>query len=120
MSACESVCGVRGFFMCILTVCLLHYLFTLGLSQQHEKWTAILEQMVFSSCVGSLEISHLIQAVIEQDNLGLLALGTFSDQHVARVWVTVNEAMDEDHFTVDLTQVLRNLNRTEKCTVKFK
>lgn len=35
------------FFMCILTVCLLLYLFTQGLSQQHEKWTAILEQMVF-------------------------------------------------------------------------
>lgn len=62
--------------------------------------------MVFSLCVGSLEISHLIKAMIEEDNLGLLAAGTLSDQHVARVRVAVNEAVDEDHFTVHLTQVL--------------
>ncbi len=99
--------------MCILTVCLLLYLFTQGLSQQHEKWAAILEQMAFSLCVGSLEISHLIKAVIEQHNLSLLAPGTLSDQHVAGVRVTVNKTVDEDHFTVHLTQVLRYLFTTQ-------
>lgn len=74
--------------------------------EQHEKWTAILEQMVFSLCVGSLEISHLIKAMIEEDNLGLLAVETLSNQHVAWVRVTMDKAMYKDHFTVHLTQVL--------------
>jgi len=62
--------------------------------------------VVFSLCVGSLEISHLIKAMIKQNNLSLLAFGTLSDQNVAWVRVTVNKAMDEDHLTVHLTQVL--------------
>lgn len=62
--------------------------------------------MVFSSCMGSLENSHLIKSMIKEDNLVLLAAGTLSDQHVTRVWVAVNKAMDKDHFTVHLTQVL--------------
>lgn len=61
--------------------------------------------MGISLCVGSLENSHLIKAMIEQDNLGLLSVGTLVDQHVAWVWVTVNKAVDENHFTVHLTQV---------------
>lgn len=84
----------------------LSYLLTKGLKQHHEKWTALLEQIIFSSCMGSLEISHLIKAMVKEDNLGLLAPGTLSDQHVTRVWVAVNKAMDKDHFTVHLTQVL--------------
>lgn len=87
--------------MCILAV----YPLTQGLSQQHEKWTAILEQMAFSFCTGKIEISHLIQAVIKQNNLVLFGLRTLSDQHIAWVGVTVNKAVDKDHFTVHLAQV---------------
>lgn len=53
-----------------------------------------------------MEISHLIQAVIEEDDLRLLALGTFSDQHVAWVGVAVDKAVDEDHLAVEFAQIL--------------
>lgn len=49
---------------------------------------------------------HLIKAMIEENNLALLALGALLDQDVARMGVTMNEPMDEDHFTVQLSQVL--------------
>lgn len=106
MRLSESVCSAHVFVLCILIVCLLLYLYTQGLSQQHEKLTALLEQMVFSLCPGSLKISHLIKAVIKQDNLGLLVPGALSDQHISWVRVTVNKAVDEDHFTVHFTQFL--------------
>ncbi|TNN84973.1 hypothetical protein EYF80_004627 [Liparis tanakae] len=41
---------------------------------------------------GRLEISHLIKAVIEQGDLGFLAVGTLSDQHIARVVQTIQAA----------------------------
>lgn len=56
--------------------------------------------------VGCLEISHLIKAVIEENNLALLAVGTSLDQDVARMGVTMNKSMDKDHLTVQLSQVL--------------
>lgn len=93
------------FRKCMLTVCLLLCLYTQGLGWQHEKWKTILAAAVLPWCPGGLEISHLIEAVIEQDDLRPLAPGTLSDQHVARVWVTVNEAVDEDHLAVHLPQV---------------
>lgn len=49
---------------------------------------------------------HLIEAVIEEHNLRLLAAGTLAHQHVARVGVTVHEAVHEDHLAVHLAQVL--------------
>lgn len=99
---------VESMFVCCLFFwfVFLLYLFIYAFKQQHEKWTAILEQIVFSLCKGSLESSHLIKAMIEEDNLGLLAVGTLSNQHIAWVWVTVDKAMYKDHFTVHLTQVL--------------
>lgn len=89
---------------------MLLYPCTQGLSQQHEK-DCHMVHMVFSFYAGSLEISHLIKAVIKKDDLSLIALGTLSNQHVAWVRVTMNKAMDKDHFTVHLTQVLRDLLR---------
>lgn len=50
--------------------------------------------------------SYLVKTMIKEDNLGLPAVGTLLDQHVARVWVTVNETMNKDHFTVHLAQLL--------------
>ena len=57
-------------------------------------------------CVRQPGDSHLIQAVIEQNDLRLLAARTLSDQHVPRVRVAVDEAVDKDHFTVHFTQIL--------------
>lgn len=57
---------------------------------------------------------HLIQAVIEQKDLRLLAPGTLSDQHVAWVGVAVDEAVDEDHLAVHFAEVLRDLLETQK------
>lgn len=51
--------------------------------------------------------------MIKEDNLGLPAVGTLLDQHVARVRVTVNETVDKDHFTVHFAQLLRDLWPTQ-------
>lgn len=93
--------------MCVIPVfaCLLLHQFSQSLGWQHEKWVAILQQTVFCLCAGSLQISYLIQAVIEQNDLRLLAPGTFSDQNVAWVGIAVDEAVDEDHFAVHFAQV---------------
>lgn len=96
--------------MCVLLVCLLLHQFAQGLSRQHEKWTAILQQIVF--CCG--RFPHLIQAVIEEKDLRLMAPGTLSNQHVAWVWVAVDEAMDEDHFAEHFTEILWDLLGTSK------
>lgn len=52
---------------------------------------------------------HLIKAMIEENNLALLAAGTLLDQDVAGMGVTMNKTVDKDHFTVQLPQILRDL-----------
>lgn len=49
VKVCVEVCAASIFYVHL--DCLLLYLFTQGPSQKHEKWTAILEQMVFSLLV---------------------------------------------------------------------
>ncbi len=50
---------------------------------------------------------HLIQAMIQQDNLyssfGLV------DKHISRMGITVNVALHKDHLTVKLAQLLAYL-----------
>lgn len=119
-----TVC-VASIFMCILTAFAALPIYS-RLQPAAWKMDCNIRKIVFYWCAGSLEISHLIKAMIEQDDLGLPALGTLSDQHIARVWVTVNKAVHKDHFTVQLTQVLWDLFgrwqrvKSKKLSQKYK
>lgn len=59
--------------------------------------------------LGGKGLSYLVEPMIQQDNLHLSRVRALAHQHVARVGVTVHEAVDKDHFTVYLAQVARDL-----------
>jgi hypothetical protein len=50
---------------------------------------------------------YLIQAMIKQYNLGTSFC--FSDKQVAWMWITMNIALDEYHFTVHFSKLFKHL-----------
>lgn len=52
--------------------------------------------------------TYRIQAMIQKNNLSLIV--NFVDKYVARVWVTVNVTINEDHFRVQFANLFRHFS----------
>lgn len=53
--------------------------------------------------------THLVEPVVQEDNVGLARGWALLHQHIAWVRVAVDKAIHEDHFTVEFPQVARDL-----------
>lgn len=51
--------------------------------------------------------------MVQEDNLSLARVRTLPHQHIAWVGVTVHEAVDKDHLTVQLAQVAGDLKEKQ-------